>query len=203
MRKATARTHARKNGSRESDVRPVFTATSTNVLVDGSDAVLRELIRTLLDIGSQVHELRSFIAERVGVSEPQYKIILAIVHDRSGEGISIGDVAEHLWTSPNFVTMEVRKLHEKGWIEKFTNPDDRRGILLRLSKTGREAFLSAVGTIQQINDTMYGDLSAEELEYLTDQFGAILDHGKHAIARARVIGQIAKTPTEPQARQKK
>jgi MarR family transcriptional regulator, organic hydroperoxide resistance regulator len=166
---------------------PPLTATSPSLIIDGSDRVLRELIGSMLEVGSQVQELRGFIAERVGVTEPQYRIVLALAQTQRDQGISIGTLADRLLTSPNFVTMEVRKLQERGWIEKIPNPDDGRGVLVRLSGRGRDAFVSTVGTIQAINDTMYGQFSKEELLEVTRLVRALVQGGKRALDVARTM----------------
>ena len=72
-----------------------------------------ELIDGLLEVGAQVQELHPYIAFQLGVAEPQYRLLLAIVQMRGISGVNVGVVAERLLVSPNFVTMEVRKLQAK------------------------------------------------------------------------------------------
>lgn len=175
-----------KVSSKEDATRfPPVTVTSPSLLVGGSDAVFREFLTNLLDVGAQVHELRSFIAKQLGVPEPQYRLVLAIAQLQKEEGVSVSVVAERLWVSTNYVTMEVRKLQSLGWIEKRQNPEDGRGVLMRLTAKGREAFTDVVGTIQLINDTMFDNLTTDELEQVSRIAKKLVQHGRRALDAAR------------------
>jgi DNA-binding MarR family transcriptional regulator len=167
---------------------PPLTVTSSSLLVNGSDATFRELLGALLDVGSQVHELRSFIAGRLGVSEPQYRVLLAIAQMQKDEGVSVGAVAERMWVTTNFVTMEVRKLQAIGWVEKRQNPDDGRGVLLCMSQRGRDAFTTVIETVQSINDVMFDHMTAEEFEVMGRVTKRLVVHGRQALEVARVRG---------------
>lgn len=169
---------------------PPFTITNPALLVGGSDANFRDFLGSLLNVGSQVHELRSFIAKQLGVSEPQYRLILAIAQLQKEDGVSVGIVAERLWVSTNFVTMEVRKLQSVGWVEKRQNPEDGRSVLLILTPSGRAAFMEVVSIIQLINDTMFDGLTMEELEVVGRVAKKLVQQGRRALdfARAKSFG---------------
>lgn len=177
---------------------PPLTVTSASLVIGGSDAAFRELLGSLLDVGSQVHELRSFIAEQLGVSEPQYRVMLAIAQMQKEEGVSVGTVAERMWTTTNFVTMEVRKLQALGWVEKRQNPDDGRGVLLCMSQRGRDAFSTVIETIQSINNVMFDHMTAEEFEVVGRVTKRLVVHGRQALELARARGLSA----QPKTRQK-
>lgn len=165
---------------------PPPTATIPALLIGGTDTVFREFVGTLFDIGSQVRELRLYLAGQLGVSEPQYRLVIAIAQLQKEDGISVSALAEYLWVSNSFVTIEVGKLEQAGWVEKYRNPGDGRGVLLRLSATGREAYLKVVTTIQMINDTQYGHLTEKDLRALLGAMQGILRNGRRALDIARV-----------------
>lgn len=180
----------------ELDVFPPLTITNPALLLEGSDATFRDFLGSLLDVGLQVHELRSFIAKQLGVSEPQYRLILAIAQLQREDGVSVGVVAERLWVSTNFVTMEVRKLQSIGWVEKRQNPEDGRSVLLMLAPSGRKAFTEVVSTIQLINDTMFEGLTMGELEVAARVAKKLVQQGRRALdfARAKSFGdEVAKS----------
>lgn len=172
---------------------PPMTVTNPALLVDGSDAAFRDFLGSLLNVGSQVHELRSFIAKHLGVSEPQYRLILAIAQLQKVDGVSVSVVAERLWVSTNFVTMEVRKLQAIGWVEKRQNPEDGRSVLLILTPSGRAAFMEVVSIIQLINDTMFEGLTLEELEVMSRISKKLVQQGRRALdfARSKSFGDEA------------
>lgn len=209
MGRSTASTKVAKQGaSAEEAAFPPLTVTIPSLLLGGSDRTFRELVSSLLDIGSQVHELRLFLAERLGVSEPQYRVVLAIARLQMSNGVSVGAVAEHLGVSRNFVTMEIRKLEAMGMVTKRTNPEDGRGVLLQLSPKGRGAYLSVIETIQLINNTMYGHLASKDLMVLLNACKNIVRDGRRALDIARAYTPkpdarpARKAASKPRARSK-
>lgn len=191
MPKSKSPTKAEKAvSSHEAALFPPLTITIPALLVDGSDSTFRDFLGSLLNVGSQAHELRSFIAKHLGVSEPQYRLILAIAQLQKDDGVSVGVVAERLWVSTNFVTMEVRKLQSIGWVEKRQNPEDGRSVLLILTPSGRAAFMEVVSIIQLINDTMFDGLTMEELEVVGRVAKKLVQQGRRALdfARAKSFG---------------
>ncbi len=190
MKRQTSAPNSTQNSQFDREAFPPLTVTTPSLLAGGSDKQFRELVAVLLDIGSQVRELRLFLAAQLGVSEPQYRLLLAIVQLQGDVGVSVGAVAEYLRVSSNFVTMEVRKLEALGRVKKLPNPGDGRGVLLRLSRKGRDTFRAGVDTIQLINNTMYGDLSEREFQAVLKTLKSILKNGQRAldIAHASNVG---------------
>lgn len=178
---------------------PPLTVTSPSLLIDGSDSAFRELLGSLLNVGSQVHELRSFIAEQLGVSEPQYRVMLAIAQMQKKDGVSVGAVAERMWITTNFVTMEVRKLQALGWVEKRQNPDDGRGVLLVISQDGRDAFSSVIETIQSINNMMFDHMTVEEFKVVSRVSKRLVIQGRQALELARARGLSGQQKTQRKA----
>jgi len=56
--------------------------------------------------------------------------------------MSIGDIAEQLRLSGSFITNETKKLEMLGLVEKKQSKDDRRKILLAVSKKGAQLLTS-------------------------------------------------------------
>ncbi len=190
MKREISAPSSNENSQSGPEAFPPLTVTIPSLLAGGSDKQFRELVAALLDIGFQVRELRLFLAAQLGVSEPQYRLVLAIAQLQGDTGVSVGAVAEYLRVSPNFVTMEVRKLEALGRVKKLPNPGDGRGVLLRLSRKGREAFRAVVDTIQLINNTMYGHLSEKEFQTVLKASKSSLRNGQRAldIAHAGNVG---------------
>lgn len=131
---------------------------------DGTDREFRQLIYRMIIAESRLVEVRKAIATRVGVSGAQYTMMMAILHLQEPRGISIGDLAEHLEVTGPHVTGEVRKLAEQGLVRKTVNPDDGRGVLVRLSAEGKKRLSRAFPFIRRVNDILFEGVTAEEFK---------------------------------------
>src|SRR5205085_7524254 len=95
-----------------------LTTTRAALLVEGSDRVFREMLRDLMTMASQPQELRAGLARQLGVSEPEYRVFLAVAQLQEAKGVSISAVARHLGVSGAFVTMIVQRLVRAGKVQK-------------------------------------------------------------------------------------
>jgi MarR family transcriptional regulator, organic hydroperoxide resistance regulator len=136
------------------------------MLQDGSDGEFRRLIYRMIITEARLVDLRKSIATRVGVSAPQYHMMMAILHLQEHRGISIGELAEYLEVTGPHVTGEIRKLSDQGFVRKTINPDDARSVLVRLSSEGRARLLGAFSYIRSINDVLFDGVTAEEFRTL-------------------------------------
>ncbi|MGD9921162.1 MAG: MarR family winged helix-turn-helix transcriptional regulator [Pseudorhodoplanes sp.] len=136
------------------------------MLADGGDREFRQLIYRMIITQSRLVDIRKAIAARVGVSAPQYTMMMAILHLQNASGISIGDLAEHLEVTGPHVTGEVRKLAEMELVRKTVNPHDARGVLVRLSREGKRRLVRTFPFIQRVNDILFEGVTAEEFRAL-------------------------------------
>jgi DNA-binding MarR family transcriptional regulator len=136
------------------------------LLVEGSDAEFRRLIYRMLITESRLVDVRRAIARQVGVSGAQYSIMMAILHLEGNDGISINALASYLEVTGPHITGEVRKLAARGIVRKAANPNDMRGVQVRLSVNGRRRLLDAFAFIRQVNDILFDDVSPEQFQGL-------------------------------------
>jgi DNA-binding MarR family transcriptional regulator len=165
---------------------PPLTTTRPALLVDGSDRVFRELLRDLMTMGSQLQELRAGLARQLGVSEPEYRVFLAIAQLQGEKGVSVSDVARHLGVSGAFVTMIVQRLARMGQVRKRPSATDRRGVLLTLTARGRAAMTAFSHRPQMVNDVLFGDIDASEFRLLADIVRRVVAGGERAILLGRL-----------------
>jgi DNA-binding MarR family transcriptional regulator len=165
---------------------PPLTTTRAALLVDGSDRVFRELLRDLMTMGSQLQELRAGLARQLGVSEPEYRVFLAVAQLQGETGVSVGDVARHLGVSGAFVTMIVQRLARMGQVRKRPSATDRRGVLLTLTARGRAAMTAFSRRPQMVNDELFGDLDAREFRLLANIVRRVVAGGERAILLSRL-----------------
>jgi DNA-binding MarR family transcriptional regulator len=172
--------------AKEEPPAPPLTTTRAALLVDGSDRIFRELLRDLMTMGSQLQELRAGLARQLGVSEPEYRVFLAIAQLQGEKGVSVSEVARHLGVSGAFVTMIVQRLARVGQVRKRPSATDRRGVLLTLTARGRAAMTAFSRRPQMVNDELFGDIDPTEFRLLADIVRRVVAGGERAILLGRL-----------------
>lgn len=56
----------------------------------------------------------------------------------------------------------IRRLHERGYIERLADPTDRRRMVLSLSPLGQETVVRLLGAANRVGDDIVAPLSPEE-----------------------------------------
>ena len=155
-----------KPKARQVEAMPPLSISLDPLLVDGSDAEFRRLIYRMLITQARLDEIRSRIAQEVGVSSAQYPMVMAIMRLEGDDGVSISRLADYLEVTGPHVTGEVRKLVAAGLARKTTNPDDLRSVQVKLSSFGRRRLLASFDYIRQVNDILFDGVSVEEFRTL-------------------------------------
>ena len=151
------------------------------LLKGGSDHDFRVLVADLLTISSRMETVRAHLGTRMGVSGPQYSVLIAIAHLQGDGGVSVSALAKALHVSNAFVASETGKLAQRGLLHKRTNPHDRRGILLSIAPAGRVEIGKIGDEIRAINDLFFGALDAKAFAALSKAVGALVHSSRKAI----------------------
>ena len=94
-----------------------------------------------------------------GLTPTQY-LILASLWDE--EGLSAGDMGKRLVLDSATLSGVLDRMAEKGWIEKRTDPEDKRFLRIYLSDRAKELKPLLVVQREEANEEILRDLSLEE-----------------------------------------
>jgi DNA-binding MarR family transcriptional regulator len=164
---------------------PPLTATREILLPGGSDHALRTLLYNLFTIGNRMEEVRRYLGSCIGISGPQFSLLMAVLELQGATGVSVGKIADYLHVAGTFVTVESAKLAQKGYLEKRTDPRDRRVSLLRVRPAGMDAINSLLPELQQINDTFFELESSEGFEALCGAANKLVDGSLRVLSLIR------------------
>jgi len=151
------------------------------LLQAGSDRRFRALVHDLLTISTRMEIVRGHLGDRIGISGPQYSVLIAVAHLQDVAGVSVGAVADTLHVSSAFVASETGKLAQRGLLAKRTNPHDRRGVLVSVSPAGRQAIARIGAEIRAINDLFFGALGRKGFAALSAAVAALVGSSRRAI----------------------
>jgi MarR family transcriptional regulator, organic hydroperoxide resistance regulator len=156
---------------------------SRRALLDaGSDRRFRTLLHDLFTIAARLELVREHLGRRLGISGPQYTVLAAVAHLQGEHGTSVSAVARALHVSSAFVATETGKLAQRGLLDKRTNPHDRRGVLVSLSRLGRSQIRCIGAEIRSVNDLFFGGLDGKAFTALSAAASALVTGSRKAIA---------------------
>jgi DNA-binding MarR family transcriptional regulator len=181
---------------------PPPTVSRAELLVDGSDAQFRQMVHRLLAFSARLEAIRHGFGSMTGLTGIQYTLLITVAHLQGRHGVGVKEIAEHLALSGAFVTIEIGKLAAAGLIEKRTNPDDRRRVLLTVTDTARASLAELAPMQRAINDRLFAALDHATFARMTELAGHMVDDADQALALTERL--IADRPeTAPAATQKK
>src|SRR5215510_8796171 len=114
---------------------PPPTVSRAALLVGGSDAAFRGLIHDLIAYGHRLDACRDAFAAIAGISGVQYEILMLVSRT---DGLAVGEVAGRLHRSGAFITIEANRMVGRGILQKASDPQDGRRVVLRCNAKGTE-----------------------------------------------------------------
>lgn len=170
-----ARRRDRQGKKKHSSVardRPTFTFPATvskRELLDSdgrSDRGFRQLLYDFSVLGAHLEFARAYLASQLDLSPPQYNIVMIIAQYQRAMGVRASEVAQHLHVTKAFITSEVQRLDERGLVTKYSNPNDGRSVLLRLTAAGENKVLRIGPKRLFVNDHLFRSLSGKDFRHM-------------------------------------
>ena len=173
------------------------TVSRSELLDGGSDRRFRALVGDLLTLADRMELVREHHGKRLGISGPQYSVLVAIAHLQGKHGVSVSALAQSLHVSSAFVASETGKLARRNLLLKRVNPLDRRGVLLSVSPAGRLKLDRMAAEIRAVNDLFFGSLDGEAFIALSKAAAGLVESSSKA---ARYIGSMKGVPQSAMSR---
>lgn len=166
----------------KTDFRFPLTATSPNLVSGGSDHFFRRLLYDFFTVSARLETMKRYLGKRLGLTGPQYTIMMAVAELQGDTGVSVGRVGEYLHVTGTFVTIESGKLVKKGFMEKCSDLQDGRVSLLSIAPKGVKALEGLFPELQQINDVFFELDSRTEFERLCKSLEKLVGNAQRALA---------------------
>ncbi|QOZ36402.1 MarR family winged helix-turn-helix transcriptional regulator [Bradyrhizobium sp. CCBAU 53421] len=144
------------------------------------DRAVTDFIWNIVEIHAQIEEIHKSWAQMLGITEPQWLILLAVDELDEGRGVSGIAVANKLRIHPAFVTNQTKKLEKMEFLARVTSPDDARFLQISLTQKARSEITNLSMKRQALNSTMFGDLDQDALHYLNKRLTSIAKNSRLA-----------------------
>jgi DNA-binding MarR family transcriptional regulator len=96
-----------------------------------------EALAAVRILGKKLHATMERWADRFGLSEGRFQILVRLHHQPSGR-FTMGELAEMLDITPRTVTGLVDNLERDGLVKRVDDPHDRRSVHAEITDQGRE-----------------------------------------------------------------
>lgn len=130
-----------------------------------------DCIRRLVSV---LGESARSVEQRTGVTNAQLFVLRLLARRPNGHGLTINALAAHTLTQQSTVSLLVRRLEGKGYVERRRARDDARRVLVRLTSAGRAIARRApeppLARMLRSLDTLPGD----EIQALIRGLGSLL-----------------------------
>jgi DNA-binding MarR family transcriptional regulator len=98
-----------------------------------------------------------------GLTTLQYTTLSVL---RARSGLSNAQLARRSFMTPQSMSEVLARLEQKGLIRRDPDPDHGRVLRVELTEAGREALTVCDGVVDEIEETMLGQLGTAEREQL-------------------------------------
>lgn len=133
------------------------------LLIGGSDTTFRQVVDDLLLLATDLQSARFALAALVGVTPPQYKMMMYLARQDAPEGLALSALAQALDVSLSFVVAETRRLQKKNLFTLSRDKQDARVVRASLAANGWHALKQAFPAVRCTNDRYFGALTRHEL----------------------------------------
>lgn len=128
---------------------------------------------TIATIGVHLEELRYFWAKTLGISGPQWMILMALSDMDQGDGVPVNVVSKKLHVDSSFVTTQSKLLEKKGFLRRKTSTEDARIVQMSLTDKTYKHLAALASQQETLNEFIFAELDNGELEDLTDKLNGL------------------------------
>ena len=159
-----------------------LTATLEGLIDKGSDHQFRQTMYDLDFLAGTLIDARKLLGAAMGVSSPQYNILMIVAEYDSQGGITVRDVAQRLHVSGAFVTIEASRLTKERLVRKRPNPKDKRSVLLHMTPEGGERIRQLIPSLQRFNNQLFQDVSKDEFQMMSSIVARLIANCEEAVS---------------------
>src|SRR3954451_12140523 len=144
---------------------------SSNPAVKNQD-IVRRFTWEIASINVHLQELRYFWAKALGISGPQWMILMALADLDQGEGVPGKVVSKMLHVDPSFVTTQSKMLEKKGFMRRKTSEEDARIVQMSLTdKTYKQ--IARASQQEALNEFIFAEFDDRELAAFTGKLAGL------------------------------
>src|SRR5215475_3007715 len=148
-----------------------------------NEDLIRRFTWSVAAIGVHLEELRYFWAKTLGVSGPQWMILMALADLDQGDGVPVNVVSKKLHVDSSFVTTQSKLLEKKGFLRRKTSAEDARVVQMSLTDKTYKHLANLASQQDTLNEFIFAEFSGTELEDFTARLASLQGRLEKACVR--------------------
>src|SRR6266446_1048864 len=136
---------------------------------------IRRFTWVIASINVHLEELRYFWAKTLGISGPQWMILMALADMDQDDGVPVNVVSKKLHVDPSFVTTQSKLLEKKGFMRRKTSEDDARIVQMSLTDKTYKHMANLASQQEALNEFIFAEFGDRELTELTGKLALLKD----------------------------
>jgi DNA-binding MarR family transcriptional regulator len=182
-RRAPAR--SRKPARSAAGFAPPLTVSHDALLTGGTDVAFRQSLYLMVLAFAHLQTCREAFGRALGLTGTQFAVLIGTAYQQGDGGVSIRALADHIRLASTHVTTEVGRLTAMGLLTKAVNRDDRRGVLVRLSRRGEAAVGEVAPFVRRVNDRLFAGVSRREFAVVSAFLARFAANSEEALDEIR------------------
>lgn len=134
---------------------------------------VRRFMWEVASINVHLEELRQFWARALGISGPQWMILMALSDLDKEDGVPVNVVSKLLHVDPSFVTTQSKLLETKGFLRRKTSVSDGRVVQMSLTEKTRKHLAGLAAQQDALHGFIFEEFDERELANFTDKLAAL------------------------------
>ena len=138
------------------------------------DPTAKGVTGRVVRIGDLIQARMGAALAPLGIRDGDYGLLSAL--RRSGEPYELSptELRRHLVITSGGLTLQLERLERAGLVQRRPNPDDGRGVLVRLTPEGRMLADDAMGRHAALEQELIAGLTSEEQDTLAGLLRTLL-----------------------------
>ena len=146
--------------------------------------VIRRFTWVIASINVHLEELRYFWAKALGISGPQWMIVMALHDLDQGEGVPVNAVSKKIHVDSSFVTTQSKLLEKKGFLRRKTSSEDARIVQMSLTDKAYKHLAGLAERQEALNEYIFAELNDRQLAELNETMAALQSRLEKATLKA-------------------
>ena len=147
---------------------------------------VRQFMWAIASISVHLEELRQFWARAIGISGPQWMILMALADLDKGDGVPVNAVSKLLHVDSSFVTTQSKLLEKKGFLRRRPSTADARVVLMSLADKSYKQLATLASEEERLNRFIFEEFDSRELAAFTEKLVALKLQFQKASARVAI-----------------
>ena len=134
---------------------------------------IRRFTWVIASINVHLEELRYFWAKTLGISGPQWMILMALADMDQDDGVPVNVVSKKLHVDSSFITTQSKLLEKKGFLRRKSSTEDARIVQMSLTDKTYKHLAGLASQQEALNDFIFAEFNDQELDEFNSKLSAL------------------------------